>query len=92
MIERLEQITSRYNEIKEKLSTNEVIQDIKKTLELSKELSSLEEIVNTYKEYKTVLDGIKDAKEMVNDKTRLDIFNIEGLFLNFLIEKCFYLF
>ena len=68
MIERLEQITSRYNEIKEKLSTNEVIQDIKKTLELSKELSSLEEIVNTYKEYKTVLDGIKDAKEMINDK------------------------
>ena len=39
-----------------------------KVLELSKELSSLEEIVNTYKEYKTVLDGIKDAKEMVNDK------------------------
>ena len=68
MIERLEQITSRYNEIKEKLSTNEVISDIKKTLELSKELSSLEEIVNTYKEYKTVLDGIKDAKEMINDK------------------------
>lgn len=68
MIERLEQIASRYNEIKEKLSTNEVIQDIKKTLELSKELSSLEEIVNTYKEYKTVLDGIKDAKEMINDK------------------------
>ncbi len=68
MIERLEQINSRYNEIKEKLSTNEVIEDIKKTLELSKELSSLEEIVNTYKEYKTVLDGIKDAKEMINDK------------------------
>ena len=68
MIERLEQILSRYNEIREKLSTNEVIQDIKKTMELSKELRSLEETVETYKEYKLVLDGIKEAKEMLNDK------------------------
>ena len=68
MIERLEQILSRYNEIREKLSTTEVIQDIKKTMELSKELRGLEETVETYKEYKLVLDGIKEAKEMLNDK------------------------
>ena len=68
MIERLEQINNRYNEIQEKLSSNEVIQDIKRTTELSKELRNLEETVNTYKEYKNVLSGIKDAKEMVNDK------------------------
>jgi len=68
MIERLEQILSRYNDIREKLSTTEVIQDIKKTMELSKELRSLESTVETYKEYKIVLDGIKEAKEMLNDK------------------------
>ena len=68
MIERLDQINNRYNEIQEKLSSNEVIQDIKRTTELSKELRNLEETVNTYKEYKNVLSGIKDAKEMVNDK------------------------
>ena len=42
MIERLEQINNRYNEIQEKLSSNEVIQDIKRTTELSKELRNLE--------------------------------------------------
>ena len=68
MIERLEQILSRYNDIREKLSTTEVIQDIKETMELSKELRSLENTVETYKEYKIVLDGIKEAKEMLNDK------------------------
>ena len=68
MIERLEQILSRYNDIREKLSTTEVIQDIKKTMELSKELRSLENTVETYKEYKIVLDGIKESKEMLNDK------------------------
>ena len=55
MIERLEQILSRYNEIREKLSTNEVIQDIKKTMELSKEQSSLRENYEAYQEYKKVL-------------------------------------
>ena len=68
MIERLEQIKNRYNEIKENLSKSEVLEDIKKTTELSKEMSSLEEIVNTYKEYENILQGIKDAKEMINDK------------------------
>lgn len=68
MIERLEQIKNKYNEIKENLSKQEVLEDIKKTTELSKEMSSLEETVNTYKEYENVLEGIKDAKEMVNDK------------------------
>lgn len=68
MIERLDQILTRYNEIQEKLSTSEVIQDIKKTMELSKESRNLEETVETYKEYKIVLDGINEAKEMLNDK------------------------
>ena len=68
MLERLEQINNRYEDIKEKLSTEEVIQDIKRTTELSKELSSLEEIVEKYKEYKNILDGIKEAKEMESDK------------------------
>ncbi len=68
MIERLDQILTRYNEIQEKLSTSEVIQDIKKTMELSKESRNLQETVETYKEYKIVLDGINEAKEMLNDK------------------------
>ena len=68
MIERLQQIKDRYDEIKQKLSTEEVIQDIKKTTELSKELSSLEETVDTYKEYNNILSSIEEAKEMINDK------------------------
>lgn len=68
MIERLDKVEERYKEIQEKLSTDEVIQDVKKTTELSKELSSLEDVVNAYNEYKTILNGITEAKEMENDK------------------------
>ena len=72
MIERLEQIKNRYKELEEKLSLPEVIQDIKKTTELSKELRSLEDIVTTYKEYTSVIESIKEAKEMLNDKDLAD--------------------
>ena len=68
MIERLEQISNKYEEIKEKLSTEEIIKYIKRTTELSKELSLLEDIVNAYNDYKTILNGIEEAKEMQNDK------------------------
>ena len=68
MIERLDKVEERYKEIQEKLSTDEVIQDVKKTTELSKELRSLEDVVNAYNEYKTILNGITEAKEMENDK------------------------
>ena len=43
MIERLENIEKRYNEIMDELSKPEVLSDIKKTMELSKEQSSLRE-------------------------------------------------
>ena len=73
MIESLNQIEKRYNEINIKLSDPSIIQDIKKTTQLSKELKSLEEIVLEYNKYKKILLGIKEAKEMLNDKELGDI-------------------
>lgn len=68
MFEHLEQIANRHNEIENELTKTEVLSDVKKTRELSKELSELEEIVNCFTEYKKVLTGIEDTKEMLKDK------------------------
>ena len=67
MIERLQNIETRYNELTELLSNPDVLSDIKKTTELSKEQSSLRENYEAYQEYKKVLDNIEAAKEMVKD-------------------------
>ena len=67
MIERLENIEKRYNEIMEELTNPDVLGDIKKTMELSKEQSSLRENYEAYQEYKKVLSNIKDAKELMKD-------------------------
>lgn len=67
MLERLENIEKRYNELNEELMKPEVISNIKKTLEITKEQSSLKEAYEAYQEYKKILSGIEDAKEMVKD-------------------------
>jgi peptide chain release factor 1 len=67
MIERLEAIEKRYNELNEELMSPEVVTDIKKTLELSKEQASLRDAYNAYQEYKKVLEDINDSKEMLKD-------------------------
>ena len=67
MIERLENIEKRYNELVKLLSDPEILSDIKKTTELSKEQSSLSENYEAYQEYKKVLSDIEAAKEVMKD-------------------------
>ncbi|MBQ9023619.1 MAG: PCRF domain-containing protein, partial [Bacilli bacterium] len=68
MIDRLEATLDRYNYLTEELSKPETISDIKKMTTLSKEQSSLTEIIDKYKAYKQILSDIEAAKEMLNDK------------------------
>ena len=67
MIERLNAIEEKYNELNNELINPDNMSDIKKIQQLSKEASDLEETVITYSAYKKVLQEICDAKEMVKD-------------------------
>ena len=67
MINRLEAIQNRYNEISNELSNPEVVSDIKKMTELSKEQRRLSKTVELYQVYKTILSDIETAKEMLTD-------------------------
>jgi len=68
MIERLEATLKKYNEISEELIRPEVISDIKKMTELSREQRRLEQIVSVYTSYKQILEDIDACNEMVKDK------------------------
>ena len=67
MIDRLEAIVSRYNEINNELSSPDIVNDIKKMTELSKEQTRLGETVEVYSRYKTVLANIIEDKELIKD-------------------------
>lgn len=68
MIERLEKIEQRYNEIFNELIDPKNISNVSNTLKLSKEQASLKEVYDLYQEYKKVLSDLKDAKELSKDK------------------------
>ena len=68
MIERLEATLKRYNIIKEELSKPEIVNDIKKMTELSKEQTRLEPLVEAYDKYKKIEDDMNAAHEMLKDK------------------------
>ena len=67
MINRLEAIQKRYDEISNELSNPSVVSDIKKMTELSKEQRRLTPIVDIYKKYRKVMEDIETAKEMAKD-------------------------
>ena len=67
MIDRLEATLKRYNDISSMLSSPEVIQDIRKMTELSREQTRLSEIVELYQQYKKVLDDIESSKSLIHD-------------------------
>ena len=73
MIERLQNITAKYQELVEELTHEDVLQDYNKLRKLSKEKADLEEIVLKYKEYQKCDETILEAKEMLNDPDLKDL-------------------
>ena len=77
MIERLEKVLEKYNELKEELVKPENLNDYNKLKKLSKEQSDLEEIVNAYEEYKNTELKIKDATELMKDSELKEMAELE---------------
>ena len=77
MIERLELIKKRYNEITEELQSTEVMSDYNKVKKLSKERSDLEITVRKYEELQKVEEEIDGLKEMINDPEMMELVRSE---------------
>lgn len=67
-IEKLNSIESRYEELIEKLSDINVINDQNLYKELSKELSKIDGIVHKYRKYKDIQKQINDTEELLNSE------------------------
>ena len=68
MMERLETIANRYEELNEILMDPSIASDIKKMTDASKEQASLEKAYQLYQEYKSTIEGIEEAKELAKEK------------------------
>jgi peptide chain release factor 1 len=66
MLDKLEAIKARFDDLGVALTNPEVVNDNKRFTQVSKEYRSLEKIVNAYNDYKKLLDDIEFYKEALN--------------------------
>lgn len=65
LLDKLEALYNKYNELQEEVSNPEVINDVKRYIRLNKDIKELESVVNAYKEYNNVVANIESAKEIL---------------------------
>jgi peptide chain release factor 1 len=65
MFERLEQIETRYEELGRQLAEPEIVSDQQKYQKIAKQHRDLEGLVNKFREYREVRQGIADARTML---------------------------
>ncbi len=67
MFEKLELVEKRYDELNSQISDPEIIANTNEWRKLVKEHSSMEDVVQKYREYKEILNNMNEAKEMLED-------------------------
>jgi len=67
LIDQLQHIKTRYDEVADLIIQPDVISDQKRYVQLNKEYKDLSVVVDAYKKYKALLDGIEEAKEIIAD-------------------------
>lgn len=68
ILEKLEGVKARFQEVGELITKPEIIADMKRYVKLNKEYKDLEEINKVYDEYKNLLSNIESTKEMLNEE------------------------
>ena len=66
MIEKLEQIKHRFEEVSQLIVQPDAMSDMKKYGQLNKEYKDLEKVVKKYDEYQLVRENIKNTKQIID--------------------------
>ena len=67
MFDRLAQMEARYEALGREMSDPSLVNDQKKFQAVAKEHRDMEPVVEKYRQYRKVADGVAEAKSMLND-------------------------
>lgn len=73
MIDKLEAIKVRFDEVSKLIVNPDVIADMKQYVMLNKEYKDLDNIVKVYNNYKNILSNIDSAKKILNEEADLEL-------------------
>ena len=68
MLNRLQAVEDRYEQLNTWLSDPDIVNDPKKLREYSKEQSDIQLTVETYRQYKTIAQQLLDAKSIMDEQ------------------------
>ncbi len=68
ILEKLEGVKLRFNEVTRLISDPEIISDMKRYVELNKEYKDLEPVIRAYDRYRNLMDNIASAKKMLESE------------------------
>ena len=77
MLDKLEAIKNRFDEVSELIVDPNIISDMKQYIQLNKEYKDLQPIIEAYHEYKNILSNIENAKEMLKDDEMKEMAKLE---------------
>jgi peptide chain release factor 1 len=66
MLERLEQIENRFNDIEQEMAGPEVLSNLKRLQELTRERASLEILVNKYRQYRAIAGQLLETRDLLD--------------------------
>ncbi|MDG1912971.1 MAG: peptide chain release factor 1 [Crocinitomix sp.] len=87
ILQKLESIAVRFNEVGQQIVDPDIIADMKRYVKLTKEYKDLSEIVRVYKEYKNVVDNIAMSKEMIETENDPEMKEMAKMELDDLLPK-----
>jgi peptide chain release factor 1 len=68
MLEKLEAIKQRFDDVTRQMNEPEVISDMKRFIKLNKDYKELQPIIEAYEKYKSLLANIDGAKEIIHNE------------------------
>lgn len=77
MLDKLEAIKERFDEVSRLIVDPDIISDMKQYIQLNKEYKDLQPIIETYKLYKNLLSNIETAKQMLKDEEMKEMAKME---------------
>lgn len=87
MLDKLEAVYAHFKELELLLSSPEVSSDIKRFTKLNKEYRDLEAVVQAYFEYKKVVEGIAEAKDILQNEKDKELKDMAKEELDMLEDK-----
>lgn len=87
LLDKLESLANKYNELQTQLNDPEVVADIKKLIKLNKDIKELEPVMTAYKEYSNVVANIESAKELLQTEKDEDMRDMAKDEISLLTER-----